>query len=90
MARYRFDHRLGKVVEVKQSRAPAPSIGPVVRSDTPGYRSPVTGDWIEGAAARRDDLKRHGAIDAREKYPDGRLPWVAERRRREREERGRP
>lgn len=31
-----------------------------VRSDTPGYDSPITGKWIDGARARRDDLARHG------------------------------
>lgn len=29
-----------------------------VQGDIPGYESPITGKWIEGRAARRDDLKR--------------------------------
>lgn len=29
--------------------------------DTPGYYSPVTGKWIEGKKARRDDLARTGS-----------------------------
>ena len=29
-----------------------------VQADLPGYVSPTTGKWIEGRAARRDDLKR--------------------------------
>ena len=29
--------------------------------DLPGYQSPTTGRWIEGRAARRDDLKRSNA-----------------------------
>lgn len=29
-----------------------------VRPDTPGYQSPVSGKWIDGARARRDDLAR--------------------------------
>jgi hypothetical protein len=32
-----------------------------VQPDLPGYQSPTTGRWIEGRAARRDDLKRSGA-----------------------------
>lgn len=33
---------------------------PYIRSDLPGYVSPVTGKWIEGRAARREDLARTG------------------------------
>lgn len=29
-----------------------------VQCDLPGYQSPVSGQWIEGRAARRDDLAR--------------------------------
>jgi hypothetical protein len=32
-----------------------------VQADLPGYQSPTTGRWIEGRAARRDDLKRSNA-----------------------------
>ncbi len=32
--------------------------------DTPGYASPITGEWIEGRKARRDDLKKHGCVEA--------------------------
>lgn len=31
-----------------------------VAPDLPGYESPATGRWIEGRAARRDDLARSG------------------------------
>lgn len=31
-----------------------------VQPDTPGYESPITGLWVEGRRARRDDLARHG------------------------------
>lgn len=31
-----------------------------VRGDTPGYLSVVSGKWVDGARARRDDLKRTG------------------------------
>lgn len=34
---------------------------PSVQGDLPGYESPVTGKWIEGRAARREDLKRSNA-----------------------------
>lgn len=32
-----------------------------VQGDLPGYQSPTTGKWIEGRAARREDLKRSNA-----------------------------
>lgn len=32
-----------------------------VHNDLPGYESPVTGKWIEGKKARREDLKRTGS-----------------------------
>ena len=34
---------------------------PTVLSDTPGYKSPVTGKPVEGRAARRNDLARSGS-----------------------------
>lgn len=33
---------------------------PAIHADLPGYESPATGKWIEGRAARRDDLARSG------------------------------
>lgn len=33
---------------------------PMVAPDLPGYESPVSGKWIEGRAARREDLKQTG------------------------------
>lgn len=33
---------------------------PMVAPDLPGYESPVSGKWIEGRAARREDLRRTG------------------------------
>lgn len=35
------------------------ALAPVVWGDLPGYESPVTGLWVEGRKARREDLKRH-------------------------------
>ena len=34
---------------------------PSVVADLPGYQSPTTGKWIEGRAARREDLKASNA-----------------------------
>jgi hypothetical protein len=31
-------------------------------NDTPGYRSPIDGTWIEGRVQRREDLRRNGCI----------------------------
>lgn len=42
-------------------------VAPQVAPDLPGYESPVTGKWIEGRAARREDLKRTGCRP----YEDG-------------------
>lgn len=33
---------------------------PMVAPDLPGYESPVSGKWIEGRAARREDLRQTG------------------------------
>ena len=33
-------------------------IAPAIHPDLPGYESPVTGKWVEGRRARRDDLAR--------------------------------
>jgi hypothetical protein len=36
-------------------------VPPAVQPDLPGYLSPVTGKWIEGKSARREDLQRTGS-----------------------------
>lgn len=36
---------------------------PFVRGDLPPYRSPVTGEWVQGRAARRADLARSGCVE---------------------------
>lgn len=64
--RYRFDRKTGKMVEIPSCQAKGPAKGPFLWSDITGYRSPVTGAWVEGRAARKDDLRRHGCVDARE------------------------
>ncbi|HCE07466.1 MAG TPA: hypothetical protein DEQ40_02475 [Oxalobacteraceae bacterium] len=42
-------------------------VPPAVAPDLPGYASPVTGKWIEGRSARREDLRRTGCRP----YEDG-------------------
>lgn len=55
--RYRQDPETGKFYEVTKD-APQ-SLAPTVWDDLPGYRSPVTDEWVEGRRARRNDLRRH-------------------------------
>ena len=47
------------------------SIAPMVWNDLPGYMSPCDSGWIEGRAARREDLKRHGCYEAGDIKPPG-------------------
>lgn len=35
---------------------------PYTMSDTPGYRSPIDGSWIEGRRARRYDLEKNNCV----------------------------
>lgn len=35
---------------------------PMVTPDLPGYESPVSGEWIEGKSARRNDLARNDCV----------------------------
>src|SRR4051812_41851139 len=49
----------GTLVEVSKDYVREPS-GVLIVPDLPGYQSPVTGLWVEGRAARREDLKRTG------------------------------
>lgn len=35
-------------------------VPPAVQPDIPGYESPVTGKWVDGRSARREDLRRTG------------------------------
>ena len=57
---YRYDPQTKRLVEITPKRR-APAKGPFVWSDLPGYVSPVsepgTLKWVEGRAARREDLK---------------------------------
>lgn len=42
---------------------------PYIQSDLPAYRSPLGAGWIEGRAARREEMKRHNVreVDPSEK-----------------------
>jgi hypothetical protein len=55
--RYRWDPSRKELVRVQPRRAEALHF---IQPDLPGYESPITGQWIEGRKARREDLKRHG------------------------------
>ena len=46
--------------EVSDDWVPEP-MTPLIFGDLPGYQSPVTGLWVEGRRARREDLKRTGS-----------------------------
>lgn len=67
---FRYDKRLGKVVEVTAEARPRPA-GPYIQGDLPGYMSPLgeKGHWVEGRRARREDMARH---DVREVEPSER------------------
>lgn len=56
--RYVWDPDLKELVEVSSNRRQVKSAA--VFGDLPGYESPVSGKWIEGRKARREDLKRTG------------------------------
>ena len=51
----------GELIEVTNDYQQEPKADIHILPDLPGYESPVSGLWIEGRAARREDMKRHGA-----------------------------
>ena len=57
----------GEKVVPKEETVRAPSVAPTVLGDLPGYFSPCGKPnkpiWIEGRAARREDLKRHDCVE---------------------------
>lgn len=57
MTRRRYVQIDGELVEVTNDYTPEPR-APLVFGDTPAYQSPVTGLWVDGKRARREDLKR--------------------------------
>lgn len=56
--RFIQDPQTLRFVEVPSGYRQA-SVTATVWDDLPGYESPVTGKWIEGRRARREDLKRN-------------------------------
>ena len=58
--RKRFVQIDGKLIEVSPDYQPPKREAPLVFGDLPSYRSPITGKWIDGRTARREDLKRNG------------------------------
>ena len=70
MARHRYIYKGGKViaefhngdlVHAEPEYFGEAEQGPLIVPDLPGYVSPVTGLWVEGRRARREDLKRTGS-----------------------------
>lgn len=55
--RFRWDEARQRMIEVPWDSRQA-SLAPTIWDDLPGYESPVTGLWVEGRKARREDLKR--------------------------------
>ena len=49
---------------LNQAERARPLQTPLTFADTPGYRSPIDGKWIEGRRARQYDLQSNNCIDA--------------------------
>lgn len=60
--RFREDDQGPYWLNTKTGEIDRPKVS-YVRGDTPEYISPVTGKPVDGRAARREDLKRHGCIE---------------------------
>lgn len=57
--RRRWVYRDGVAVEITADAVlHAEPMGVLIVGDLPGYQSPVTGLWVEGRRARREDLAR--------------------------------
>lgn len=50
----------GELIEVSADYVEDRPMAPLVFGDLPSYQSPVTGLWVDGRVARREDLKRTG------------------------------
>ena len=57
-----IDKATGEKLVIRSKRIATP----MIISDIEPYKSPITGEVIGGRAARRDDLKKHDCVDARE------------------------
>jgi hypothetical protein len=53
--RYRWNRESGKLEEIGFTPV---EFGSLIMADLPGYQSPVSGKWIDGRKARREDLAR--------------------------------
>lgn len=58
----RFVFLDGEMVEVPYAKdmPRQPSVFPAVRGDLPAYKSPLGTGWVDGRAARREELARTG------------------------------
>lgn len=56
--RYVYDPVRKELVEAAARQSQALHF---IQPDLPGYESPVTGQWVEGRKARREDLLRTGS-----------------------------
>lgn len=70
MTRRTYVYREGQMVD-KSTGEPMvrrgsnlPPQAPLIHADTPGYRSPIDGRWIEGRRARRYDLESNNCVEA--------------------------
>lgn len=85
MPTYIYDKATDRMIEVEAGPRPR-SRFPSIHRDLPAYRSPLGTGWIEGRAARREDMKRGGVreVDPSEKpqraaEPDWVKGWRANR-----------
>lgn len=66
------------VKPAQRTRAAAP----MIQSDLPAYKSPLGTGWVEGRAARREEMKRHNVreVDPSEfrRAPPVTPEWVAD------------
>lgn len=56
------DYQMPQVCDCGQAGQKVILHAPRVFSDYEGYESPVSGDWIEGRAARERDLRKHNCV----------------------------
>lgn len=56
--RWIYPNNGGEPFEVTDDYTPIPR-GPLVIGDLPSYQSPIDGRWIDGRAARREDMARN-------------------------------
>lgn len=62
-----------KATREPMNEANGPLATPMVVHDTPGYRSPIDGSWIEGRRARQYDLQKNNCVDVGDVPPKGKL-----------------